>query len=203
LKFFHRCANIIELKKESSGELKMNDIFIEQLVKKKRTVKERVLFIAVIILVIVIPALIIFLAANKLISAYFIMIALFIFLFGVWYIWFFRSHQNIEFEYQVVSDYLVVSKIIAKRKRKEMLKLDIHNIDILAKGDDSEINGIRLARVIEACENVSDDSNNYYAVYKLAEGSKRALIFNPNEKILNAMKPYLKKDIVLKLFYNR
>ena len=33
----------------------MNDIFIEQLVKKKRTARDRIVFIAVIILVFLIP----------------------------------------------------------------------------------------------------------------------------------------------------
>lgn len=181
----------------------MDDIFIEQLVKRKRTMRDRAVFIITIILVILIPATIMVLALNDLIMHYFAVLALFILLMGVWFIWFVRSHQNVEYEYQMVQDILVVSKIIAKRKRKELLKLDTHSIEKLAKGDDSEVNKIKFVRVVDAAADLSDEKNTYYAVYTQAGGGKRALFFDPNEKVLNAMKPYLRKEIVLKLFYNR
>ncbi|MBQ7505520.1 MAG: hypothetical protein IJT79_09465 [Ruminococcus sp.] len=181
----------------------MNDIFIEQIVKRKRTMRDRAVFIITIILVILIPATIMVLALNDLIMHYFAVLALFILLMGIWFIWFTRSHQNIEFEYQMVQDILVVSKIIAKRKRKELLKLDTHNIEQLAKGDEPEKSKMKFVRVIDAAADSSDEKNTWYAVYTQAGGGRRALFFDPNEKVLNAMKPYLKKDIVLKLFYNR
>lgn len=181
----------------------MNDIFIEQIVKRKRTMRDRAVFIITIILVILIPATIMILALNDLIMHYFAVLALFILLMGIWFIWFTRSHQNIEFEYQMVQDILVVSKIIAKRKRKELLKLDTHNIEQLAKGDEPEYKKVKFVRVIDAAADSSDEKNTWYAVYSPAGGGRRALFFNPNERVLNAMKPYLKKEIVLKLFYNR
>ncbi len=179
----------------------MNDIFIEQLVKKKRTVRDRVLFIAVILLSITVPAALALIAVFSL--HYLVILALFLFMMGIWFIWFFRSHQNIEFEYQMVQDILVVSKIIAKRKRKEMLRLDTHNIEQLDRGDEPAMNNIKYVRVTDAAADSNDDKNTYYAVYTQAGGGRRVLFFNPNEKVLGAMKPYLKKDIVLKLFYNR
>ncbi len=181
----------------------MNDIFIEQLVKKKRTVKDRVVFIAVILAVILIPLTFIILATRKLILAYFIYIAVFLLFFGIWFIWYVRSHQNIEFEYQVVQDTLVVSKIIAKRKRKEIMKLDVRTIDRLLKGDDPELKKLNFVKVYDAAEQSFKDSDTTYAVYQHAVHGRCALMFTPNEKVLNSMKPYLKKDIVLKVFYNR
>ena len=181
----------------------MDDIFIEQLVKKKRTFKDRVVFIAVIILVILIPATIGALALKHIITGYFFWIAFFLFCFGVWFIWFTRSNQNVEFEYQVVGDTLVVSKVIAKRKRKEIMKLDIRTIDMLEKGDTPEIKKLSFVKVYDAAEHSFDDKNTTYAVYQHAAMGRCALLFNPNEKVLNGMKPYLKKDIVLKIFYNR
>ncbi|MCH5304433.1 MAG: hypothetical protein J1E41_06180 [Ruminococcus sp.] len=181
----------------------MNDIFIEQLVKKKRTMKDRIIFIAIIIMVILIPLTFIALATQKLIIAYFIYIAVFLLFFGIWLVWFVRSHQNVEFEYQMVQDTLVVSKIIAKRKRKEIMKLDVRLIDLLLKGDEPELQKLNFAKVYDAAVHSSDDKNTTYAVYQHAVYGRCALMFNPNEKVLNAMKPYLKKEIVLKVFYNR
>ncbi len=181
----------------------MNDIFIEQLVKKKRSLKDRVIFIAVILMVILIPVTFVVLAMKKIVVAYFIYIAFFFLIFGIWFIWFVRSHQNVEFEYQVVQDILVVSKIIAKRKRKEIMKLDVRTVDKLEKGDDPEIQKMNFVKVYDAAEHSADDKNTTYAVYQHAALGRCALLFNPNERVLNGMKPYLKKDIVLKIFYNR
>jgi Ca2+/Na+ antiporter len=181
----------------------MNDIFIEQLVKRKRRVKDTVTFITLIFLVVMIPVLFVVLAVEKIVVAYFIYIALFLLFFGVWLVWFVRSNQNVEYEYQMVQESLVVSKITAKRKRKEMLRVDVKLFDLLAPAEDDSVKNLNFLKVYEACADYNDDVNTYYAVYQHPAYGRTALFFTPNEKILNAMKPYLKKDIVLKLFYNR
>ncbi len=181
----------------------MNDIFIEQLVKKKRKVKDRIIFIVTLLLVILIPVLFIVLAKMQILIAYFIYIAFFLLLFGVWLVWFIRTNQNVEYEYQMVQEVIVVSKITAKRKRKEIVKIDVKLFDRLAKAKDDSVKNLNFMKVYEACADFSDEENTYYAVYQHPAYGRTALFFTPNEKILNAMKPYLKKDIVLKLFYNR
>lgn len=181
----------------------MNDIFIEQLVARKRRIKDTVMFIAVILAVILIPVTFVALVMSRLILAYFLYIAFFLFVFGIWGIWYVRSHQNVEFEYQMVQDTIVVSKIIAKRKRKEIIKADVRQFDILTKSSDKELDKLKFSKVYEACTDIKDGENTYYAVYQHPAYGRCALIFTPNERILNSMKPYLKKDIVLKLFYKR
>lgn len=181
----------------------MNDIFIEQLVERERPVKSRIIFIFAIIMVLLVPLTLVALAVNGIIIPYFIYIAFFALAFGIWLLWYIRSHQNLEFEYQIVQDTLVVSKIIAKRKRKEMLRLDIRTIDVLAKGNEPELRKLNFSKVYDAAVNSGDDENTYYAVYQHAGYGRCALQFNPEEKVLGAMKPYLKKDIVLKIFYHR
>lgn len=181
----------------------MNDIFIEQLVKKKRNIKDRIVFIATVIFVVLIPVLFIVLAKMQVLVAYFIYIAFFLLIFGVWLIWFIRTNQNVEYEYQMVQDTIVVSKITAKRKRKTIVKIDVKLFDRLAKANDESVKNLNFMKVYEACEDFADDENTYYAVYQHPAYGRTALFFTPNEKTLNAMKPYLKKDIVLKLFYKR
>lgn len=181
----------------------MNDIFIEQLVKRKRRVKDTVIFIALLILLLLIPATFVVLAVKAIVPAYCIHISFFLFVFGVWLAWYVRSHQNVEFEYQMVQDTLVVSKIIAKRKRREIIKADVRKFDILSNGENPQVKKLKLVRAYEAAENPGDGKGTYYAVYQHPVYGRCAVIFSPNERILEAMKPYLKKDIVLKLFYNR
>ena len=61
----------------------MNDIFIEQLVARKRRTKDTVLFIASILVVILIPITFAVLVMNRLIIAYFLYVAFFLFVFDV------------------------------------------------------------------------------------------------------------------------
>lgn len=181
----------------------MNDIFIEQLVKRKRRLKDNVIFFALLALIVLIPVIFVVMAIMQIVVAYFVFIAFFLLLFGIWFAWYVRSHQNVEYEYQVVQNTLVVSKIIAKRKRKEILKVDAEQFDLISKGDSPEIQKLNFTKIFEAAENSSNDSATYYGVFQHQGYGRCALLFSPNERILTALKPYLKKDIVLKLFYNR
>lgn len=181
----------------------MSDIFIEQLVKRKRSFKDRFVFILVILMVIAIPLTFVVLATQHLILAYFIYIALFVLFFGIWLIWFVRSHQNVEFEYQMVQDTLVISKIIAKRKRKELLRIDVRSFENLESASTFDYKRYNFQKMLVAAADESDDKNNFYAAYRHAARGMCGILFCPNEKVLGSMKPYLNKDIVLKLFYHR
>lgn len=181
----------------------MNDIFIEQLVKKKRTVKDNIIFIFTILMVIMVPVTLFALSLLKVIIAYFTVISFFILVAGIWVIWMVRSNQNVEYEYQVIQETLVVSKIIAKRKRKHMLKVDTKTFELLDKGSEEGFDGQHVTKVFTGCADINDKENTYYATFKHTAYGKCGLLFTPDEKILNAMKPYLSRDIVLKLFYKR
>lgn len=176
------------------------EIFNEQLVKRAKKPKQLIIKILSVALLITIPALCIALA-YPLNLAYLIYVAFFIFLIGIYIVWDVFSIQRVEYEYSVSGGIIEVSKIIALRKRKTMCKLQISDIEILDK-DEKVIDTMRFAKRIEACADINDE-NNYYAVFNSAAYGKTLLVFAPNEKILNAMKGHLKKDIVLKIFYKR
>lgn len=181
----------------------MNDVFFEQVVKKKRTAKDKLNFIITIIMVVLVPLTMLILTYFRVLITYFAIVAIFVFAFGIWLIWFVRSHQNVEFEYQVIQDTLVVSKVIDKRIRKHILKLDIKSLEILEKGGEEGFDGKRIIKVFESCGDKKDKENTFYAVFNHTAYGRCGLLFSPNERILGAMKHYLNKEIVLKLFYHR
>ncbi len=176
------------------------DIFNEQLVKRANAPKQLIIKILSVVMLITIP-LVCILLAYPLNLAYLIYLAFFIFLIGIYVVWYVFSIQKVEYEYSVSSGVLEISKIIALRKRKSMCKLQISDIDILDK-DEKAIDKMHFAKRIEAFADINDE-NNYYAVFNSAAYGKTLLVFAPNEKILNAMKGHLKKDIVIKIFYKR
>ena len=127
---------------------------------------------------------------------------MFLFLGGIYLVWYVFSSQKVEFEYSVAGDELDISKIISLRKRKKVCKVPIREIDKLEKNEDI-INNMRFTKTFIAARDVDVKNDNYYAVFNSPAYGKCLLIFSPNEQILQGMKPYLKKDIVIKLFYNR
>ena len=50
---------------------------------------------------------------------------------------------------------------------------------------------------------MSDTETNTYAVFSKPAYGRCLLVFNPNETILEAMKPYLNREVVVKFFYKR
>ena len=72
----------------------------------------------------------------------------------------------------------------------------------LEKGEKS-VEGMKFSKSFIAARDIDADDENYYAVFNSAAYGRCLLIFSPNEQILEGMKRYLNKDIVLKLFYKR
>ena len=72
----------------------------------------------------------------------------------------------------------------------------------LDKGEKT-IEGLRISKTFEAAHDIDKESENFYAVFNSAAYGKSVLIFSPNEEILQAMKRYLNREIVVKLFYQQ
>lgn len=169
--------------------------FIEQVVKRQNKAKQLYIKILSVVLLIVVPLSCVLLASV--ITAYLVYIGLFLFIIGIYVVWYVFSCQKVEYEYSVVGDELIVAKVVALRKRKNMCRVPIRDIEILGKGEKT-VESIKVHEVFVAVGDIDAVDENYYAVY-----GKSELVFSPNEKILQAMKPYLRNDLIIKLFYNR
>lgn len=177
------------------------DIFNEQLVKRAKKPKEYIIKIVAILLLITVPV-ICGLLAVPLQTSYLFYVAFFLFIGGTYAVWYVFGQQKIEYEYSVSAGVLNVSKIIALRKRKHMCKVEVKDFEILGKGA-KNIEGMRFAKQIIAAADPDNTEENYYAVFNSAAYGKTLLVFNPNEKILNAMKGNLRRELIVKLFYKR
>lgn len=174
--------------------------FNEQVVKRANKPKNMIIKIISVLILIMIP--IIFSVLSFAITAYMFYIGLFLFIGGIYVVWYIITSQKVEFEYSVAGDELEISKIISLRKRKRVCKVPIREIEQLEKGAKS-VDGAKFSKSFIAVCDIDADDENYYAVFNSAAYGKCLLIFSPNEQILEGMKRYLNKDIVLKLFYNR
>ena len=150
------------------------------------------------LLLILVPATIFALAFV--ITAYLVYVAFFVFLGGIYAVWYVFSIQKVDFEYSVSGNELTVAKVIALRKRKNICKIQINEIERLEK-DDTEIKKMRFLKTFIAARDIDSKDENYFAVFNSPAYGRCLLVFTPNEDILNGMKPHLKKDIVGSVFY--
>lgn len=174
--------------------------FNEQVVKRANKPKNLIIKILSVLILIMIP--IVFSVLAFVITAYMFYIGLFLFMGGIYVVWYIFTSQKVEFEYSVAGDELEVAKVISLRKRKRVCKVPIREIEQLEKGEKS-VDGKRFTKSFIVARDIDADDENYYAVFNSAAYGKCLLIFSPNQQILEGMKRYLNKDIVLKLFYNR
>lgn len=105
------------------------DIFVEQLVKKEKTVRDRLITVCIVLCVVLLPLACVALAYITSIY-YFIMVAFFVLIAAVYGAWYFITAQNVEYEYSVTNSNLrwirsspsaresVSSASILKRLRK-------------------------------------------------------------------------------------
>ena len=86
------------------------DIFVEQLVKKEKTVRDRLITVCIVLCVVLLPLACVALAYITSIY-YFIMVAFFVLIAAVYGAWYFITAQNVEYEYSVTNSNITVDKV--------------------------------------------------------------------------------------------
>ena len=177
------------------------DIFVEQLVKKEKTVRDRLITVCIVLCVVLLPLACVALAYITSIY-YFIMVAFFVLIAAVYGAWYFITAQNVEYEYSVTNSNITVDKVIAKRKRKRIVSFDIKKIEEMGKFDDKDYEKRKYDKLMFA--SASDfGADGYAAVFFIEKYGNCLLLFSPTEKVREAMRPYLKRDIAVNLFIKK
>lgn len=101
------------------------------------------------------------------------------------------THFNVEYEYILTNGDIDIDKITAKRKRKRMLSFSTKEFEIVAPYKE----GQNYTNVLDLGTRNYD--NAYYAVFS-KDGQKKTLIFNPPQKMIEAMKTYSPRTVHLK-----
>ena len=174
--------------------------FIEQVVKREKSGKTLAIKIISVVLLFVIPLTVIYIA--RFINFYLVIVGFFLFIGGIYVVWWVFSQQKVEYEYSIAGDTLDVAKIISLRKRKRVCRVSIKDIEVLEQGDQN-IKNRHFRKVYTAARNVNNTKENYYAVFPVPAYGKCLLVFNPNEMIIEAMKPYMNRELKLKFIYNK
>lgn len=98
---------------------------------------------------------------------------------------------------------MTVDKIIGMKKRKRMLKFDVKSVDMLGKLSEkpADFDEKQFKDCVYHATDYTESENTYYAALHDIYSKKHCLLyFAPNEKTLETMKPFLKRELKVKIF---
>lgn len=173
--------------------------FNEQVVKRVNKGKQLAIKIIAVAIWLLIP----FLGAAIAILTqvqYVFIVGIFVFLAGIYGLWYVFTSQKVEYEYAVAGKDLEIAKIISLRKRKKMCRVAINEIEELTR-DESKVDRARFTKVYTAARDTDAKDELYYACFNDPAYGRCLLVFSPNEQILDGMRPHLDKRLVIELFF--
>lgn len=165
------------------------DIFTEQLIKKNMGPKDYAIITATIlggILLIVLSMMVPSISFLVLIGV----------CFGAYYL---ITSRSLEFEYSVTNGNITIDKIISKRKRKRVISVEAHDIEAMGKFKPEIVkskNGFKPVFVSQY-----DDGRGawYFCAHTTKEGNV-LLVFDPDEKVLSAIKTFMPRQVAFVVF---
>ena len=165
------------------------DNIAEQLVEKKRTGADTARKILISAAALIIASFFMYLAMQGMFTM--LILAVAVLGAGVWLM----SSFGVEYEYIVTNNEIDIDKIIGRRKRKRMITLDISSAEDFAPY--SADNSVSADVTVHAYTGTESDA--YYLVVNNSDYGRVKLIFNPNEKIREAITQELPNILRVKL----
>lgn len=169
------------------------DNYSEQLVAKQRGTGDIVKMAVISVGTIVLATVFMFLAIFTAIFS-FVLPAVIILFVGVWMM----GNQNIEYEYIITNGEMDIDKIIGKRKRKRMITLDLKSAEDFAPYPPEEDKSADAT--VHASNGLEQDA--YYLLVNHSGYGMVKLIFNPNEKMREAITQELPNALRVKIKHN-
>lgn len=169
------------------------DNFCEQLVEKKKTTADIVKMVA-ISLGLILGASACMVASIYLRFTFFVFVAVGLLALGVWLV----SGMNVEYEYIITNNEMDIDKIIGRRKRKRMITVDLSKTDDFGKYPSE--NNVESDTTVHATTGL--EKNAHYLLVQHKDYGKVKVIFNPNEKIREAIVQEFPNSLSARLKHN-
>ena len=160
------------------------DMFAEQLVQKKQDNNDTTKKLIVIIGGSIAVAL----------SLFLMFVIPFTFIFGagiIYLMYMFLTGLNIEYEYAVTNGMLDIDKIIAKKKRVGLISVEVKNFTSFGKFSQIENDNFDGVTILT----VGNEYETYYAEFTNETHGNVRLVFTPDEKIIECIKPFLPRNL--------
>ncbi|MBR3761002.1 MAG: hypothetical protein IKK47_08470 [Ruminococcus sp.] len=164
------------------------DNFSEQLVTRKETKSDKVSRIGTLITGSLFTLCLVLLGLLQLSQPVITLMFLFLAAAGGYMTYLLVQGRYVEYEYTFTNGELDIDKIIAQKKRKELLTVEVRNFSDFGKYSD-DMEETEDMTVVYATDNII--SNEYYADFEHKEYGRTRLIFVPDERMLENIKKFL------------
>lgn len=167
-----------------NGAYPIMDNFSEQLVKKSETSSDRMKKLVIYgggILLTLILLIISFIMLGNIISTLCMLLAA-----GAGYgTYFLGQNTYVEYEYTFTNGELDIDKIVAKKKRSELVTVDVKKFTAFGKYSD-DLEETDDMTVVLSSDNIAE--HEYYADFDHEQYGSTRLVFSPDEKMLGNIK---------------
>ncbi len=176
----------------------MTDIFVEYMLKKKFGPKDIAICVATLALGGLLIAGCIILMMGSVVPPmipFFIMCAL---IYGVY--WVITSRQ-IEYEYSITNGDISIDQIVNRRSRKRLTSFDAKTIEEMGKYTENaqRLKSRRVDKTIFA--SVTDDgADAWYVIARSRKTGVTLLVFSPDARCLDAIKPFMDRKLRFEIF---
>ncbi|MEE1077185.1 MAG: hypothetical protein UHY68_08005 [Acutalibacteraceae bacterium] len=168
------------------------DAYTEQIIKHKKTYRDFLIKLAMIMSIFAVLSLGLILGIY--VNFYFMFIGVACATYDIYLCHRVITGLDVEYEYQVTNNNLQIDKIMSKRRRKSILSIDIKKIEGFDKISDNRLNADRCDKVMQL-GTYDDDPSQYRFIVQTNKYGKIMVVFAPNQKVLNAIKLHLKPEV--------
>lgn len=185
----------------------MDDIYLEYMVKRKKTGKQTALMVGIILLAAALSCMFFVLmfaigvtmrqagtGIGQIVSFVGLMLIA-----AVWYgVYILIGMQNIEYEYILTNSEMDIDKIMSKKGRKHIVSFDFKEISVCANVNDSEHNhdyrNVKPGKTIDVTGN-KERGSIYFADFSQDGGETVRVLFQPTSKMINSAKKFNPRKI--------
>lgn len=170
-----------------------NDVCVEYMVKKKDTVLDWIKKIGVILTGFILATLVIDFVTFKPDGRPFMSLGYLIAIAILYLSYYLVKNMSIEYEYILTNGDMDIDKIMAKNSRKRVISLKCNEFEAFGKYIAGDENKKTCDIKIFACDSLSSDDL-YYCISRSAKHGRAFVVFNANERVLTAIKPFISKE---------
>lgn len=171
--------------------------YSEQIVKKKITNSTFASLVGALCLIIIVIFISVYLSTF---FGWLVPIAILMFAMGIYLSYYIIKNSGIEYEYTFVLGEMRIDRIKGRSKRKRVTVFDVKSIDKFGKYINAETkkNNIDVSKyelVLRTAINEKNDDTYYAIIHDKIRKKPALLLFTPDERTLNMIKPYLPVQI--------
>lgn len=166
------------------------DLFVEKIIERKKNIFDYMIIFSIFFISLFVALLILIFFNISPVSV--MLIAALGYL-----VYYLISLRKIEYEYAFTNGELDIDKIIAQKKRKRIFSASCRDFEIFRKYDGKGHNN-DIADVPKKIKAVTSmDSENIYFFIAKYKGGKTLVFFEPDKRMLDSLKPYVSKKMIL------